>query len=115
MTASDEGFGAAIGELRDRGSHGGGQCGEQDAHEQALLLVHDSVPQLARAIGWTLAGDELVPHQSEQLAGHEPRDGRQREFDGLIAEGVGVVQTLITHGIHFLVDSGEAFDDPIGA
>lgn len=72
MTASDEGFGAAIGELRDRGSHGGGQCGEQDAHEQALLLVHDSVPQLARAIGWTLAGDELVPHQSEQLAGHDP-------------------------------------------
>lgn len=44
-----------------------------------------------------------------------PSDGRQREFDGLIAEGVGVVQTLITHGIHFLVDSGEAFDDPIGA
>ena len=60
MTASDEGFGAAIGELRDRGSHGGGQCGEQDAHEQALLLVHDSVPQLARAIGWTLASDELA-------------------------------------------------------
>ena len=56
----------------------------------------------------------LVPGYLKQLARNQTSQGRHCRLDELVAQRVGVVETLVAQVVHLLIDAVQSLDNAIG-
>ena len=88
----------AAGQLRYERAETGGNHGEYDAERRFRSFVLGTVGTDG------LAADAFLPHHLERLAEHQSGQRGHDGLENLIAKLIGIIQSLVAHRIHLLVD-----------